>query len=1320
MSDKQLHQGRTGIVAVVLAVSGIVLLLLPVNALRWARLPFPGFLLDPNLVVNDTDEARWAGEQVTPPLAYPERVTTLDGTAVAANDSWRALLREKQPGETISLTLVQPQDSRVPPRQPVPERAVTLPLTTLSASTLWNQFWLFYLTGLFAWVIGVWTFRARPGNEAAQAFALFTATGALSVAGLFDLVTTQAFVRVWIVALSFVGCFALWTASVFPHETRLMRRWPWFKLVLLAVSTAIAAWGLLWLVESSDPWAYAIPWRAAYLFNAAGLVAGLLLMAYRGWRSPSALVRQQGRIILLGGILAFAPLLVFFLTASLGIHIDWWPPTLYIPPVAIYPLAIGYTIVRFKLLNIGNLTFRRGVTYVIVTGLLMFVFVLLVTGLTATFGSIAENPWLVAVMMVLVALLFDPLRNWMQVGIDQMFFRQPVTFDQLLREYQRELTTAVNMNQVADVLLSYLKRGAPNAEARLYLPDQKANCYSSYANHSDVIVETESPLIAFMQQQDHLIELGEERAWPPALQQTQETVQALQATVLAPLQTNGDLLGWLTLHPRPGSGEFSSAELGYFQSLAEQSVLGLARATVVRSLESRVAELDLLTQFSQYLSYIIDYEALVELVFVNYERLLGVEDFFIALRHQETGRIYPAFYLEAGERKEKEREGVQRAVTIPEVLHIIESGQMASWQDENGRSWYGAPLNAGADTLGAVYTFFRDPAHVLRPRQQQLFTAFADRTAVTLERLNTNKELEERARQLEIINQVTFTLASTLELQPLLELILDKAIELLNAEAGTFMLRIPDTGELEFRVVRGPEELLGTRLPAGTGLAGTAAQTGQPVLVNRVHDDKRWHAQVSTDTNFDTNSILTVPMLRQNQVLGVLQVLNKQNGVPFDEEDQRLLLAFSGQAVVALENARLLAQTDLALQKSVDELSLLQQLDRDLNTTLNLDTVLNITLERMLGICKGTAGAIVLVDEEKRPYSLTSRGYDDSFVRAANGDTEILRGGLVGHVIRSGKPHVTGNVHDEASEESGYIAASFSTHSQLTMPLRSKQELIGVIAVESDQLEAFDPYLRETAVRVTNHASVAIANAILYEQVNEANRAKSEFVSMVSHELKTPMTAIRGYVDLLLSGMTGELSVQQHNFLDTIAANIRRMGQQIQDLTDISRIEMNQLHTEMGPTDLTAVLMETMQTVQALCDEKQITVRIEQPQKLPLVLGDKGRLVQVLTNLLSNACKYSPAETEVIVRFNETVENERAFVHCLVQDQGYGISIEDQQQLFTKFFRSQDPNIRQSKGTGLGLSITRGIVELHGGRIWVESRAGAGSTFHFTIPQAAV
>ncbi|MBE2222421.1 MAG: GAF domain-containing protein [Anaerolineae bacterium] len=1297
-------------------------LILPVVALNWASLPFPGIMLDPNFVVSDTgNHSDWPAKTMTPPIAYPDRLVEMDGTKIITMLQYLGQLSTYQVGDDINFTIEQPQNSVITATQ-APLREETIPLIAFSAVNMWNYFWLYYFCGLIFLLIGIGTFYLRPDTNSAQIFALLTALGAISLGAVFDLNTTQFFTRLWLVGVAFVGSINLLLAAHFPYKNKAFVNRRWLNWIIFIPSLLVLVWAQWWLYLPSDPWAYAITWRFLFMLDGLGIAVAFILLGYRSLSSPSPLVKQQARIILVGAILAFSPLLVFFISAGMGITIPtWFPQSLWLPPVIIYPLAISYTIVRYRIMD-TNTVVRHGVTYTLILGLMIGVLVLLVTGLTAAFGNDVSlnNPLFLAVIVIFVALVFDPLRRWLQRGLDQYLFQQALTLEQLRSDYNRELTTAVNADQVAHILLSYVQTGIPGSEPQLYLPDTQMGGYCNYSeNGGSVLVKNDSPLVGYMHQTPEVLDLAIQRAWPPELRQQPVDILVQNAAVIAPMNNGQELLGWITLPNKTSGQPYNQNELTYLGNLADQSLIGLERANVMRRLESRVAELDLLSDFSQALNYTIDPDILMELVYTNYQRLLKIDNLFIALEDQATHRRYMAYYVENGERL-SDKEGKRQPVTQEAVSTVWETGQDVKETDENGRLWWYAPLNAGADTLGVLFTYFEDPSNI-PARHHQLFNVFADRTAVALDRLQTRHKLAARAQQLELINQVTTQLAATLELERLLNLILDKAIEILNTEAGTFMLTIEDTGELEFRVVRGPAgaDLLGKRLPIGTGLAGSAAQTGRPLIQNKVQEDARWYGDVDPKEEFVSESILTVPLIRKNAVLGVLQVINKRNGAPFNQEDESLLTAFAGQAVIALENARLLEQTDHELQQRVNELFMLQQLDRDLTTTLELGHILNLTLDWALRVNKGSAGSIVLVDEGQKPYLKARRDYNGDFLVDA-ADANTLTQGILGKVLASGKPQVTGNVFSEPD----YVAASYNTLSQITLPIIHQQKFIGVLAIESDTLEAFNDEELETAVRMTNHAAVAISNALLYQQVREANLAKSEFVSMVSHELKTPMTSMRGYTDLLLSGMTGDLSDQQKGFLETIAANIRRMSQQIQDLTDISRIETGQLRVETSPTTFTNIVSETVQTIRGPYDEKRIELHLDLPTDLPMVLADNGRLVQVLTNLLSNACKYSAEETDVYVNIYASkmvLEENRPpepVVICTVKDNGYGISEEDQAKLFTKFFRAEDPNIRKATGTGLGLSITKGIVELHRGKMWVESELGAGTTFSFAIPQA--
>jgi len=229
-----------------------------------------------------------------------------------------------------------------------------------------------------------------------------------------------------------------------------------------------------------------------------------------------------------------------------------------------------------------------------------------------------------------------------------------------------------------------------------------------------------------------------------------------------------------------------------------------------------------------------------------------------------------------------------------------------------------------------------------------------------------------------------------------------------------------------------------------------------------------------------------------------------------------------------------------------------------------------------------------------------------------------------------------------------------------------------------------------------------------------ANKSKTEFVSVVSHELKLPMTSIKGYSDLMLSGATGDLNENQTNFLTTIRNNVNRMATLVSDLADISRIESGNIRIEPRSVPVWDVADEVVNLTRTQIEQKKQTVKLEMPEGLPKALCDRNRLSQILTNLVSNANKYTPEGG--IIQVEATQAN--SMIQIKVQDNGLGMTPEDQEKLFSKFFRSTDEKIRESPGTGLGLSITKNLIELQGGKIWFESEYRKGTTFYFTLPIA--
>ena len=243
-------------------------------------------------------------------------------------------------------------------------------------------------------------------------------------------------------------------------------------------------------------------------------------------------------------------------------------------------------------------------------------------------------------------------------------------------------------------------------------------------------------------------------------------------------------------------------------------------------------------------------------------------------------------------------------------------------------------------------------------------------------------------------------------------------------------------------------------------------------------------------------------------------------------------------------------------------------------------------------------------------------------------------------------------------------------------------------------------------------ASIAIRNVRAYEKTRELDRLKSEFVAVVSHEVRTPLTSIKGSLEILTDPRYFEVGKSQGELLEISRANVERLEQLINDILDFSKLESGRLSTRFEEIRPEILLDNAVRTMQSLASRSQIKIELEIEGSLPVIWADELRLTQVVSNLLANGIKFSPAGSRILVRGAEEGDG----VTIDVVDSGIGIALEDLPKLFLKFQQLDSSNTRKAGGTGLGLVISKGIIEEHGGRIWVESEKGKGSTFSFWIP----
>ena len=378
--------------------------------------------------------------------------------------------------------------------------------------------------------------------------------------------------------------------------------------------------------------------------------------------------------------------------------------------------------------------------------------------------------------------------------------------------------------------------------------------------------------------------------------------------------------------------------------------------------------------------------------------------------------------------------------------------------------------------------------------------------------------------------------------------------------------------------------------------------------------------------------------------------------------------------------------------------------------------VLDMALEWALEETSATAGSIALYDERLHGLLLlASHGYPPAFDRYHEAPWPAGKG-IVGRVLRSGEPALVPDV----SRDPDHYAVLPGTHSHLSVPIRHKEHVIGVIALESQVPARFNDKDLTFLQRLAVHVAIAIENTSLHQQTKEGDREKLEFIDFVAHELKQPMTAMRGYTRMLMMGIGGEMNDTQAQFVGVILANVDRMDKLVNDLLEISRLEAGRIKLDRAPVSLQDVVDETIANIRTESETRNHQLEVEFPADLPSALGDRDRLIQILTNLVRNACMYTPegGTIRITAGGRETADIPPDYLLVSVSDTGIGISPEDLTNLQGKFFRADQAMVRAQQGTGLGVSISRGLVELHGGQLVVESKVGKGSTFGFTVPIA--
>jgi two-component system, NtrC family, sensor kinase len=674
-------------------------------------------------------------------------------------------------------------------------------------------------------------------------------------------------------------------------------------------------------------------------------------------------------------------------------------------------------------------------------------------------------------------------------------------------------------------------------------------------------------------------------------------------------------------------------------------------------------------------------------------------------------------------------------IHLPDIELDQEFGHQELTRAVGFRSILTVPMLRDGVPLGAISVARAEPG-AFSDNRIALLKTFAAQAVIAIENVRLFKELGARNVALtESLAQQTATgdilraiSGSPVDVQPVFEAIARNAVQLCGGVLGAvfrFDGEFMHVGALRGYSADGEEatrRAFPTR-PERRMLAGRAVLSRATVHVPDVLADPEFDYRALAATA-DWRSLLVIPMLRGGEVLGTVGVTRAQVG-PFRDQEIGLLQTFADQAVIAIENVRLFKE--------------LQTSNRDLTTALDTQTATSDILRvisrsqtdvqpvfdaivasavRLLGAYSGTLTRIA--GEQIELAAITSTSDVGDAALRARFPQPLSSAGPHARTIRDRVPLNIADAHtDPRLPEAVHAYARVRGYrSQVAVPLLRHDEAIGTISLTRGEPGGFTVDEIGLLQTFADQAVIAIENVRLFNELAAANRDlkaasqhKSEFLANMSHELRTPLNAVIGFSEVLTDRMFGELNEKQEEYLKDIYASGTHLLSLINDILDLSKIEAGRMELELTDFDLPQAIDNALTLVRERAGRRNITLQMSVDERLGEVRADERKIRQVVLNLLSNAIKFTLEGGRIEV----AAMPRDGSVEISVSDTGIGIAPEDQEKVFEEF-RQVGTADKKAEGTGLGLTLCRKFIELHGGRIWVTSQVGTGSTFTFTIP----